>query len=184
VVADRETEWVHGDSEVVEWIEAGTAVGVTVLSAIPPGFDAYATIVVSPDAEERTRADNLLVETLAAHTVEQHWWLGYLETSSDTDLVDPTAPRVKLYAGWDYVLLQGEPYQALTARDDEPFRGALPDLVFPVDRSWLVSTLWDDDWRCIGGPAALIAALLEHAELEMRTVTTTHDMTPPGHVMR
>ena len=30
-------------------------------------------------------------------------------------------------------------------------QGALPDLMFPADRSWLVSTLWDDDRTCVGG---------------------------------
>jgi hypothetical protein len=25
-------------------------------------------------------------------------------------------------------------------------------LIFPVDRSWLLTTLWDDDWSCIVEP--------------------------------
>jgi len=37
--------------------------------------------------------------------------------------------------------------------------GTLPDLIFPADRSWLVSALWDDTWTCIGGPRHLIDAL-------------------------
>lgn len=28
--------------------------------------------------------------------------------------------------------------------------------VFPADRTWLVSRLWDDDWRCLGGPRELV----------------------------
>jgi uncharacterized cupin superfamily protein len=37
--------------------------------------------------------------------------------------------------------------------------------MFPADRSWLVSTLWDDDWMCIGGPAGLINGFLAHPVL-------------------
>jgi hypothetical protein len=60
-------------------------------------------------------------------------------------------------------------------------KGALPDLMFPADRSWLLSTLWDDDWSCLGGPARLIADVLSHPDLEARPVTPGEDATPPGH---
>jgi hypothetical protein len=40
------------------------------------------------------------------------------------------------------------------------WKGVLPNLMFPEDRSWLVSTLWDDDWTCVGGPAELIDKVL------------------------
>ena len=53
--------------------------------------------------------------------------------------------------------------------------------MFPADRSWLVSTLWDDDWTCIGGPAQLMDGFLRHRELEARRVTLGQDATPPGH---
>jgi hypothetical protein len=33
---------------------------------------------------------------------------------------------------------------------------------FPGDRSWLLSTLWDDDWTCTGGSSALIDGFLRH----------------------
>jgi len=75
------------------------------------------------------------------------------------------------------------PQQALTARgnsDSTPWPSALPELMFPFDRSWLVSPLWDDDWRCVGGPAPLVDALLAHPELEARLVTPDEDATPPG----
>lgn len=169
--------------DVVEWIDAGTSICRTIHSAIPPGFAAYATIVVPSDGAKRDRADSVLVETLTAHTAEQRWWLGYLD-KGHADLVDPAAPKVLLYAGWSYVLLPGSSHDALEARSSTPWSSALPELVFPVDRSWLVSTLWDDDWRCVGGPAALIDALLQRTELEIRSVTPAEDMTPPGHVMR
>ena len=91
-----------------------------------------------------------------AATSAQPWWLGYLETGV-ADLAAADAPRVAVYAGWPYVLLEGGPQQALAARrnsDVTPWHSAVPELVFPRDRSWLVSTKWDDDWRCGGGPAA------------------------------
>jgi hypothetical protein len=54
--------------------------------------------------------------------------------------------------------------------------------MFPEDRSWLVSSLWDDDWACIGGPAALIDDLLADPVLapNVRRVDTRQDATPPG----
>ena len=60
----------------------------------------------------------------------------------------------------------------------------MPELLFPADRSWLVSTLWDDDWRCVGGPAALVEALLRSAVLDTRAVSVGENATPPGHVAR
>jgi len=87
-----------------------------------------------------------------------------------------------VYVGWPYVMLKGGPGHALNARrniDVTPWHSALPELVFPSDRSWLVSTLWDDDWRCVGGPAALVGALLLHPNLRVRTVGLDEDATPP-----
>ena len=40
--------------------------------------------------------------------------------------------------------------------------------MFPADRSWLVSSLWDDDWTCIGGPAELVNRFLRHPDLQAR----------------
>ena len=97
------------------------------------------------------------------------------------------APRVSLYVGWTYALLKGGPHQARASRthsDSTPWHSALPELVLPADRTWLVSTLWDDDWRCIGRPAALVDAVLLRPELEARAVRPDEDMTPPGHDVR
>lgn len=61
--------------------------------------------------------------------------------------------------------------------------GRLPNLIFPMDRSGLVSTLWDDDWTCVGGPVALIDGFLSHSDLRARArrVRLDEDATPPGH---
>lgn len=55
--------------------------------------------------------------------------------------------------------------------------------MFPADRSWLVSTLWDDDWTCVGGPVPLVDALLNHPDLRshVRRVSLDEDATPPEH---
>lgn len=47
----------------------------------------------------------------------------------------------------------------------------------------LVSTLWDDDWTCVGGSEQLIAELLSHPALQghARRVIADEDATPPGH---
>lgn len=175
-----------GGSDVVDWITCSTRVGRTVLSAIPPGYARYATVIIAGDDQGKTRSDLALVEVLQAHTADQPWWLGYLETGV-ADLVDAGAPRVSVYVGWPYVLLQGGPQQALASRahrDSTPWHSALPELMFPSDRSWLISTMWDDDWRCIGGPAALVDAVLMRPELEARVVMPDGDVTPPGHDLR
>ena len=73
----------------------------------------------------------------------------------------PGAPLVRLYFEWSYLLVEAGPSEALHWRVGH-MRGAdghLPDLFFPLDRSWFLTALWDDDWACIGGPAQLVEAL-------------------------
>lgn len=116
---------------------------------------------------------------------DQSWWAGYLDTGCD-DVVFPDAPRVILYANWPYVLVQAGPEQAANWRQSDSGRfrfGRLPNLIFPMDRSGLVSTLWDDDWTCVGGPVALIDGFLSHSDLRARArrVRLDEDATPPGH---
>jgi hypothetical protein len=57
-------------------------------------------------------------------------------------------------------------------------------LMFPADRSWLFSSLWDDDWTCIGGSRALVDVFLAHPDLRDRVREvdpSVEDATPPGH---
>jgi len=172
-----------GGSEVVDWITSSTRRGRTITAAIPAIYARYATVVVPDGDTEKTLADAALVEVLQAHTPAQPWWLGYLDTGV-ADLVAADAPKVAVYVGWPYVLLEGAPESALSARrnlDATPWHSALPELVFPRDRSCLVSTLWDDDWRCVGGPAALVGALLLRPDLQVRAISLDEDATPPGH---
>ncbi len=175
--------WHIGTDADVAWIANGTSVSRTITAAIPPVFQAYATVVLPPGGQGQDKHDRAMLAVLSDQSAGQPWWLGYLDTGAD-DIVFPDAVQVTLYAGWHYVLVQAGPEQAGTWRRSGPWsfwKGALPNLMFPADRSWLVSTLWDDDWSCIGGPDGLVASLLQHPDLEARPVSIDQDATPPGH---
>lgn len=175
-------EWLIGTDSDVEWIKGSTSGGLKITSAIPPVFDSYATIVVPDHHKDRLFDFLLLLGVLGERSPDQPWWLGYLDTGAD-DVVFPDAPRVALYAGWGYVIVKADKEQAARWRDDRlSWRGPGPDLIFPVDRSWLLSRLWDDDWRCFGGPSSLVDNLLKERRLGVRQVALDEDATPPGHV--
>lgn len=181
-VPDR--EWRIGTDADVAWIQNATDVGVTITSAIPPVFAAYATILVPDKDEGRTENVDLVLSLLRERSGDEPWWLGYLDTGAD-DVVFPDAPRVTLYSDWRYVLVQAGPDEALSWRRNlQSWRAPGPDLVFPDDRAWLMSWLWDDDWRCLGGSSELIDRFLRQPQLEVRRVELGEDATPPGHVAR
>jgi hypothetical protein len=174
--------WRIGTEKEVTWIADGTSTGMAITAAIPPVFEAYVTLV-RPGGAGQDKHDRAVLELLSEYSAAQPWWLGYLDTGTD-DVVFPHAPMVTLYAGWHYVLVEAGPEQAATWRRNDLgsfWTGVLPNLMFPADRSWLVSTLWDDDWTCLGGPAALVGRFLRDPELRARPVTLGQDATPPGH---
>lgn|SRR5664280_615409 len=177
--------WRIGTAAEVAWIADLTTVGLTITSAIPAIFDSYLTIVVPEAVEQRTEHERVILGLLCEQAGNQPWWLGYLETGGD-EVVFPAAPRVTLYAdSWRYVLVEAGPHEAATWRHDPlSSRGAMPDLVFPADRSWLLSRLWDDGWRCLGGPSGLADRLLHEPWLDARRVELEQDATPPGHTAR
>jgi hypothetical protein len=175
-------DWRIGTDADVAWIAHGTTDGSSITVAVPPLFEAYATVILPFGGDGQDEHDRTLLALLTEESTPQPWWLGYLETGAD-DIVFPDAPRVTLYWGWPYVLVEAGPEQAAAWRrsDGHSFWiGHLPNLMFPADRSWLVSTLWDDDWTCIGGPARLIERFLHHPELQARSVTLDEDRTPPN----
>jgi hypothetical protein len=176
--------WRIGTDRDVGWIAEGTAMGLTITSAIPPMFGAYGTIRLPELVEDQPDHDRAVLDQLAAQSPDQPWWLGYLDTGAN-DVVFPDAPMVTLYSEWRYVLVEAGPAQAATWRDSlQSWRGALPDLIFPADRSWLVSTLWDDEWRCLGGPPTLVEQLLDEPRLDARRVELGQNATPPGQTAR
>jgi hypothetical protein len=175
--------WRIGTDAEVDWIANGTSIGRTITAAIPPVFEAYATVVLPEGGEGQDTHDPAVLALLCEQSPDQPWWLGYLDTGAD-DIVFPGAPMVTLYSGWHYVLVEAGPEQAATWRRHGPWsfwKGALPNLMFPADHSWLVSTLWDDDWTCIGGLAELVDRFLGHPDLAARPVVLGQDATPPGH---
>jgi hypothetical protein len=185
--------WPVGGQAEVDWITEGTDGGRRVTAAIPDLFAAYATLTnhagvreLPRELELERRQDLAFIDVLRRHSGEVGWWIGYLDTGA-SDIVFQDAPKVTLYSGWRYVLVLAGPDQAATWR---PAPGGqpnwksteLPELMFPADRAWLVSFLWDDDWACIGGSEALITDLLTDPVLapNARRVDTEQDATPPG----
>ena len=59
----------------------------------------------------------------------------------------------------------------------------LPELIFPADRSWLISTMWDDGWSSIGGSEQLVDRFLNDPTLgpRARRVALGQESTPRGH---
>lgn len=173
--------WRLGTASEVAWILNQTTDGLSITSAIPPVFEAYATFF-EPDGIPIEAHENAVIRRLEEHTAEQPWWLGYLETGA-YDIVFPQAPKVTLYAEWRYVLVEAGPEQALTWRTGTirgGENGSLPELLFPADKSWLASALWDDTWTCIGGSITLIEALQRDPLVTADRVDPDEDALPPG----
>src|SRR2546421_2996227 len=95
--------WRIGTDEEVAWIANGTSIGRTITAAIPPDFEAYATVVLPERGERQNQHDQAVLGLLRGMSAGQPWWLGYLDTGAD-DIVFPDAPMVTLYSGWRYVL--------------------------------------------------------------------------------
>ena len=172
VVRDGQA-WRVGRPAEVSWIADGTKNGQGIAAAIPPIFATYATLWDSNEDRVTTRThEHAVVGHLIEHTAaDQTWWLGFLDTGAH-DIVFTDAPRVTLYSGWSYVLIEAGPTQAVMWRTGHmrSSEGALPDLMFPADRAWLVSALWDDTWTCVGGSLRLIEALERDPLVHARTV--------------
>jgi hypothetical protein len=182
-------EWRIGASADVAWIVGSEKFAA---DAVPAIFDAYATVELpgtghhSPTVPivEWDRHERAVLTNLRGEAAPGPWWLGFLETGA-SDVVFETAPRTMLYAGWGYVLVEAGPEQAGSWRRDG-WHGTLPDLIFPANRSWLFTTLWDDDWSCVGGSRALVDRFLSDPELEGRVREIDPSMSmdeacPPGH---
>ena len=188
-----EIAWRIGTQTDVEWMSDRSGDRHRIKGAIPPVFADYATLVHPGElgtprhVRLERRQDLALVEVLRRHTPQLPWYLGYLDTGV-SEIVFWDAPKVTLYTGWRYVLVLAGPDEAARWRPDPGGQSnwkstELPDVMFPKDRAWLLSTLWDDDWSCVGGSRALIDDLLEDPVLcpNARRVNTDHDSMPPGH---
>ena len=93
--------WRIATAAEVAWIADGTSTTKTITAAIPPVFEAYATLELPGDDTEGTwgdaqqRHDDALLALLSRHIAPQPWCLGYLDTGVD-DIVFPDAPLVTL----------------------------------------------------------------------------------------
>ena len=85
--------WRIGTDAEVAWIADGTFTGRTITAAIPPLFDAYATVELPYGGEGQDEHDRAVLALLAEQSSGQRWWLGYLDTGAD-DIVFPDAPKV------------------------------------------------------------------------------------------
>jgi hypothetical protein len=185
-------DWRIGGSTEVAWIRDNTTAGLAITSAIPPGFEAYATLELpgtgahapATRREDPAQHDASVLAVLDEHTPTQAWWLCYLDRSGRVTMNFPEVPKVDLYSGSWHVLIEAGPEQASVWSLGELQGSGLPDVMFPTDRSWLVRTLWDDDWTCIGGSRTLVNAFLAHPDLRHRAREvdlSDEDATPPGH---
>ncbi|MBO1756701.1 hypothetical protein [Allobranchiibius sp. CTAmp26] len=173
--------WPAGTARTTEWIGELTKAGRGIDAGVPSVYAGYATLVLpTGDRDAREAQDGELLSLLADHSPAP-WWLGYLHTNSEETERWGDLPTVALYSGWTYTLVEAGPEQAATWRPPDSTRGAVPDLIFPADRSWLVTRLWDDGWRCIGGSIDLVESLLGRFPDAARRVTLGENSTPPGH---
>ncbi|MFI6823190.1 hypothetical protein ACIBJE_19855 [Micromonospora sp. NPDC050187] len=82
--------WRIGAAAEVDWIAGHTTAGVSITTAIPPIFDAYATTYQADDVTAAAY-EHALIKNLITPTPDQPWWLAYLDTGAH-DVVFPT-PR-------------------------------------------------------------------------------------------
>ena len=175
--------WRLGKAVDLAWINDETSSGANITIAIPPVFASYCTVSLPDgnDEAESARHERAVIDLLTQQTQAQPWWLGFLDTGA-SDVVFPYAPRTGNALGHGYVLVEAGPRQAADWRDTG-WSWRLPELIFPADRSWLLSTMWDDGWTSIGGSEQLVHSILSDATLgpRARRVTPEEDPTPPGH---
>lgn len=141
MTGDREAEvrqekdgrtWRIGEQAEVAWIRENTEVSFAITSAIPPVFEAYATIELPgsgdhPDASplDWDRHNAAVLAVLTGHAPAQSWWLGYLDTG-DAYIVFDNVRKVNSGATNDarYVLVEAGPEQAGTWREPEHWKAA------------------------------------------------------------
>jgi hypothetical protein len=128
------------DQEVA-WLRQESTVFGTLRYAIPGGFEAYGALDlprnISPIEEP-------LLDTLASDESEP-LIAGWIDRGP---WPPPPGDEHVLYSGWRYRLRRVAPSEVAGLPTEG--EGSFPDLLFPPDRTWLVSLLWDDAWRSIG----------------------------------
>lgn len=140
-VRDDEISWLRGSEGRAE----------TLGYAIPPRFEVYGALDLSE--EHRPNEDSLLEALvpdpqtpLIAGWIDRGPW------------PPPSGDEFHLYWNWPYRIRRValKELVGLPSEGEEGF----PDLLFPLDHTWLVSLLWDDAWRSIGA-SEVVARRLE-----------------------
>jgi hypothetical protein len=166
-------EWCLGTEADIAFVTAGATSGIAVGDMIRAIYESYCNLHLpqSADDAELVAHEQAVIELLTKQTDQQPWWLGYLDTGA-SDVVFPFAPRTIPFYGHQYVLVEAGPQQAAGWRE-KGWSWALPELIFPSDRSWLASTGWDDSWTSIGGSEQLVKSFLTHPILGPRAKRAT-----------
>jgi hypothetical protein len=91
--------WRIGRGAEIAWIDENTPSGLAITAAIPPVFDAFATLELPGTGNHRAassreewehldkdsdRHDAGVLAVLSEHSDPQPWWLGYLDSGATT----------------------------------------------------------------------------------------------------
>jgi hypothetical protein len=165
----------HVTDEDVAWIRDGTSVSRTIRSAIPDGYDVDGLVDLVEDGG-RTESRLLTALGIAADEELVAGWIdrdGLMTEAGDEHL---------LYATWRYRIRIVRTAE-LEGRLHPDVHDDFPDLLFPRDRAWLVSTLWDDTWRSIGASEAT-AREIERRLPAFERIDPTTDIADTGREVR
>jgi hypothetical protein len=144
----------HSSSEVrtdtdAEWLGTNPAVGALDTDE----FDALCGILQNHSAD----------------TSRCFFGLSVIENWLERFSADEMKPLLKLPCGRDYIVLTG-PLSAVDQLRQGPFGPAVPNMMWPFDRSWLVIGEVDFDSTLIGGSAGMVQAIVESPALEALVV--------------
>lgn len=156
----------------VNWLREGNGPAGTLSYALPGRFDVYGAIDL-PD--EISPTEDTLLSALAPNPAAA-LLAGWIDRGP---WPPPHGDEFVLYWGWRYRfrwVLPAE-LQGLPSEGEDSF----PDLLFPPDRSWLVSLLWDDSWRSVGASEP-VARRIEQRLPAFERLSPTVELAATGRV--
>ena len=113
-----------------------------------------------------------LVEHLARATTSERWYFAVWE-GGGASVIPPTVTPTLELPHRRYHVFAGPAAGARTSFASRPFGHQSANLWWPGDRTWCVATEVDLPWTYVGGPRALIRALVADPRLEsFQTVAT------------
>ncbi|MEU8252691.1 hypothetical protein AB0C06_00290 [Micromonospora inaquosa] len=183
-------DWRIGAADDVSWIVGHTTAGVSITTAIPPVFDAYATTYQADDVTVAAY-EHALVEDVIRHTPDQPWWLAYLDTGAHNVVFPPRPEGVPLL---ELAVRAGRGRSRASSHlahrwshAPPPRRATRPVLSCrPVVAGLralgrhLDLRRRPDTWTCVGGPTPVIHALERDSVANARQVRPDEDALPPG----